>query len=117
MVFEPKVPVPSGPIENWRVLRSCGRISSRREQAMTTITPELRRAIEEGGGQPTHLVDPETNATYVLIRAEQFERLRSLLSEEVGIGDLYPAVDRVFRAEGWDDPTMDVYDDYDTNKP
>jgi len=84
---------------------------------MTIITPELRRAIEEGGGQPTHLVDPETNAAYVLIRAEQFEKLRTLLSEAEGSGHHYPLVDRVFGAEGWDDPVMDVYDDYDANKP
>ena len=84
---------------------------------MTTITPELRRAIEEGGGQPTHLVDPETNVTYVLIPAEQFERLQSLLSEEGNIRDLYPPIDRVFGDEGWDDLAMDVYNDYDANKP
>jgi hypothetical protein len=83
---------------------------------MTTITPELRRAIEEGGGQPTRLVDPETNEAYVLIPAEQFEKLRSLLSERGEIGNPYPSVDRVFGAEGWDDPTMDVYDDYDANR-
>ncbi len=83
---------------------------------MTTITPEIRRAIGEGRGQPTHLVDPETNASYVLIRAEQFEKVRSLLSEADGVANHYPLVDRVFGAAGWDDPGMDVYDDYDSNK-
>jgi hypothetical protein len=83
---------------------------------MTTITPELRRAIEEGGGQPTHLVDPETNASYVLIRAEQFEKLQALLFEDGSVRESYPAIDGVFGKEGWDDPEMDVYDDYDANK-
>jgi hypothetical protein len=84
---------------------------------MTTITPELKRAIEEGGGQPTHLVDPETNAAYVLIRAEQFERLQLLLSQESSVRNQYPSVDRVFGKEGWDDPAMDVYNNYDAHKP
>jgi hypothetical protein len=83
---------------------------------MTTISPEIRRAIEEGGGQPTHLIDPETNAAYVLIPAEQFERLQSLLSEPGDVREFYPSVDRVFGAGGWDDPAMDVYDDYDAHK-
>ena len=84
---------------------------------MMTITPELRRAIEQGGGQPTHLVDPETNVAYVLMRAEQFEKLQSLQTHESTIRDHYPAVDRIFGEEGWDDPTMDFYNDYDANKP
>ncbi len=84
---------------------------------MTTITPELRRAIEEDGGKPTHLIDPETNAAYVLIRAEQFEKLQALLSEEGSVRDHYSAIDGVFGKEGWDDPAMDVYDNYDANKP
>ncbi len=83
---------------------------------MTIIPPELREAIESGGGRPTHLVDPETNAAYVLIRAEQFERLRALLTEEVEIRDQYATVDRVFGEAGWDDPAMDRHDDYDANK-
>ena len=78
---------------------------------MTAITPELRRAIEEGGGKPTRLADPETNAAYVLIPAEQFERLQSLLSDRVDILELYPAVERVFGAEGWDDPGVDIYNE------
>ncbi len=84
---------------------------------MTAITPAIRRAIEESGNEPTRLVDPETNAAYVLIPAEQFERLQSLLSDRADIREMYPAVERVFGAEGWDDPGMDIYDDYDANKP
>jgi hypothetical protein len=84
---------------------------------MTTITPELRQAIEEGRGQPTRLIDPETNASYVLIRSEQFEKLQALLSEQGNVRDHYPSIDRVFGNEGWDDSAMDVYDNYDANKP
>jgi hypothetical protein len=81
---------------------------------MTAITPELRRAIEESGDRPTRLVDPETNSSYVLIRSEEFERLRSLLAEDGEASALHPLVDRVFGAEGWDDPVMDAYDESKT---
>jgi hypothetical protein len=84
---------------------------------MTTITPELRQAIEEGNGQPTHLVDPETNASYVLIRSEQFEKMQALLAEQENVRDHYPSIDRVFGDDGWNDPSMDAYDNYDVNKP
>ncbi len=83
---------------------------------MTIVPRELRQAIEEGGGRPTRLFDPETNASYVLIRAEQFERLQALLTEEGDVRDHYASVDRVFGEAGWDDPAMDRYDDYDANK-
>jgi hypothetical protein len=37
------------------------------------FTPEQRRAAEQG--EPVRVVDPETHDTYVLLRAEVFERL------------------------------------------
>ncbi len=83
---------------------------------MATMTPELRRAIAEGGGQPTRLDDPETNISYVLIRADEFEKLQALLTEEGHVRDHYPSIDRIFGNEWWNDPAMDLYDDYDANK-
>lgn len=35
---------------------------------MTTITPELRLILEQAGNAPARIVDPVTNATYVLAR-------------------------------------------------
>jgi hypothetical protein len=43
---------------------------------MTTLTAELRREIEKAGDEPLRIEDPETHATYVLLRAEVYERLR-----------------------------------------
>ena len=39
---------------------------------MTTITPEIRRAIEQAGEQPVQLTDPESNAVYVIVRADAY---------------------------------------------
>ena len=37
---------------------------------MTTITPEIRQAIEQAEEQPTQLTDPETNSVYIIVRAD-----------------------------------------------
>jgi hypothetical protein len=42
---------------------------------MDTLTPELKRAVEQAGDSPIRLTDPETHRTYVLVSAEVYERL------------------------------------------
>jgi hypothetical protein len=48
------------------------------------MTPKLaddqRHAIEERGGTPVYIVDPTTDSSYVLLRAEQYERLKAIAS-------------------------------------
>ena len=44
---------------------------------MTAITPELRQTIERLGH--AELIDPDTNATYVVIPAERYRQLQPLL--------------------------------------
>ncbi|MGO9467821.1 MAG: hypothetical protein ACLQIB_22520 [Isosphaeraceae bacterium] len=78
---------------------------------MTTITPEIRQAIEQAGEQPVQLTDPETNSVYFILRGEVYERLRALC-DDCNIRDAYPLMDQVAAREGWDDPSMDVYNEY-----
>ncbi len=49
---------------------------------MTTLTPELRRAVEQAGDRPVEITDPQTNACYVLVKAEIFSRMKEELEEE-----------------------------------
>ena len=77
---------------------------------MTTITPEIRQAIEQAGEQPVQLTDPETNSVYVIVRAEVYERMRALC-DDFDIRDAYPLMDQVAAREGWDDPSMDIYNE------
>ena len=49
---------------------------------MTTLTPELRRAVEQAGDQPVEITDPQTNASYVLVKAEIFSRMKEELEED-----------------------------------
>src|SRR5262249_4188455 len=46
---------------------------------MIELSPEQRQVL--AGPGPAHILDPETNQTYVLIRAELYERLRPLLED------------------------------------
>ncbi len=55
----------------------------------TKLSDELRKAIEERGGAPVHVVDATTNACYVLMRAEQFERISALVDGD-GVEAMYP---------------------------
>jgi hypothetical protein len=78
---------------------------------MTAITPEIRQAIEQAGEQPVQLTDPDTNSVYIVVRADVYERMRALC-EDSDIRDAYPLMDQVAARDGWDDPAMDVYNDY-----
>ncbi len=49
---------------------------------MTTLTPELRQEIEKARGNPVRLEDPETHAAYVLLTAEEYDRLKPEVRSE-----------------------------------
>ncbi len=76
---------------------------------MIQLTPEQRQALSDATSEAVRAVDPATHAQYVLIRAELYERLRSLDSEGWGSAAATAAIE-VFARDGWDDPRMDVYD-------
>ena len=86
---------------------------------MTTKLPDhLRQAIEKEGGSPVHLIDIATNIHYVLMRADQYENLSALIAdgEEFDPRELYSVMAKSAAAAGWDDPDLDVYNDYDAHK-
>ena len=41
----------------------------------TKLSDDLRQAIEKQGGSPVHVVDAATNVHYVLMRADEYERI------------------------------------------
>ena len=75
---------------------------------MIELTPEQRRELDQPG--PVRVRDPQTDETYVLVRAELFDRLEGVLSlDESWSEDAYRAAMAVFARDGWDDPRMDAY--------
>lgn len=76
---------------------------------MTTLTPEQKRAVEAAGEAPVWIDEPDG---YVLLRRDVYDRLVRLESPVFA----YSAIDRAF-AEGWDDPLMSEYDEYEKHRP
>lgn len=78
----------------------------------------VSRTIEQlsegaAAGTPIQLVDPKTQAAFVLLSAEQYEKFCLLLGdEEFDVSEAYPLVDEVARSEGWYDSEMDSYDQF-----
>jgi hypothetical protein len=84
----------------------------------TKLSDDLRQAIEKEAGSLLHIVDADTNVRYVLMRAELYEKLSALFAEgeEFDPRELYPLMAKSAAAAGWDDPDLDVYNDYDSQK-
>ena len=80
---------------------------------MIELTPEPCQALRQGQF-PVLVRDPETNTDYVLLRSEVSDRLQALLEEDNDwVEGRYPHLMEVFGRAGWDDSTMDVYNDLD----
>jgi hypothetical protein len=90
---------------------------------MATIIPSLsdeqRSALDAADDRgPVRVVDPKTNRTYILIRADLYDRFRALFTaDEFDAAEAYSAMDDVARREGWLDPEMDAYDALDPRRP
>lgn len=80
---------------------------------MTTLTLEQRQEIQRAGEEPVRLTDPETQTEYVLLKADVYDRIRTLLDDT---RSAYPLAMRVFGEDGWDDPQMDEYNVLDPRK-
>lgn len=64
---------------------------------MIDLTEDQQRELDLE--QPARVRDPRTEETYVLVRADVYERMRAVL-------------DGYTRRAGWDDPELDVYERY-----
>ena len=77
---------------------------------MIELSEEQRREL----AKPVALaLDPVTKETYVLVRADLYERLRGLRYDDGDfcIREAYPLMDEAAAKAGWDDPAMDIYND------
>jgi hypothetical protein len=81
------------------------------------LSAEQRQVLAAHPGEPIELVDETTHARFVLLPAEQFERVKALLTnDEFDVRETYAAQSAALAAAGWDDPELDIYNDYDANK-
>jgi hypothetical protein len=66
---------------------------------MPPLTPEQQQALDAAEKGPLRVVDPRTQTEYVLVRADMYELVRRY-------------IDSFTRSAGWDDPALDVYEEY-----
>ena len=81
------------------------------------LTEPMQQALDERPGQPLWMVDPRTQTAYVLLHADLYDRVQTLVEE----ADLSPEEKLFLLAEsgrraGWDAPEMDAYDNYDESR-
>ena len=76
------------------------------------LTEDQWSQVGRLGETPIRVCDPAQQATYVLLRADVYERFKSLFED-----DPFTEQERLFQLRqfgqraGWDNPEMDVYDD------
>ena len=84
---------------------------------MLELTEQQQHAVD-ADSEP-RLIDPRTRTAYVLVKAEIYERLRSLLAEDEGLDMRQVAVlvERAMREDDANDPTLDFYQRKYGSKP
>ncbi len=73
------------------------------------LTDEQKQALERAGGEPLTLVDPTTNATYVLLRSEVYDRLKPALDDDLTPEQVGQLVERAMREYDEGDPLSESY--------
>lgn len=83
----------------------------------TNLSDEQRRDLEHHGNRPVAVIDPVTNDVYFLVPGAVFERFRALFEDDVlEIQETYPLQSASAGETGWDDSTMDAYNNYDAHE-
>ena len=82
---------------------------------MIQLTKDQHDELASNGQDTANVIDPVTNTEYVLLRADHYQRLRTLIDDDFHVSDAYAAIDETF-AEGWNHPKMSDYDHYEDFK-
>jgi len=75
---------------------------------MIELTKSMLEALDEQGGQPLRLVDPRSRMTYLLVRADLFERLEGGEDELAGV-DVGKLITEAMREDDESDPHLEQY--------
>ena len=85
---------------------------------MIALSEELRQAVKDSKGNLVRLVDPETNAEYVVLPAETFAQMQEKLYDDgpLTLEEKRAMLVKAGLRAGWNDPEMDVYDELDPRR-
>ena len=82
-----------------------------------TLTPEQHAALVSApDASAVPVFDPASNVAYVLVPQAVYRRLVPYDDSEFDVSEAYPLMEEVARNAGWDDPELDVYNQYDPRK-
>ena len=81
------------------------------------LTDEQWADIQKEAEAPPRVSDPSQSASFVLLRADTYERFKALFEEDpVTEQERLAQLQQFGRRAGWDDREMDVYDDLDPRR-
>lgn len=66
---------------------------------MIQVSESLQKALDTSHDDPVRMVDGRTGEEYVVVRADVFAKMQKLVAGFT-------------KSAGWDDPRLDVYEDY-----
>ena len=84
---------------------------------MTQLTDEQRQALEQHPGQPIYVIDTQKADTYVLLPADDYHRVRSLITpDDFPMRETYAVQDDAAE-RAWDHPDDAAYDAEHSSPP
>jgi hypothetical protein len=78
----------------------------------TNLSDDLREALDNAAGGPFRLVDSKTNVSYVIMRADEYEKLKQMVeydAREFDPSEAYAFVDEVMKDDDAHDPALESY--------
>jgi hypothetical protein len=81
------------------------------------LTAQQWADAQGSSGMPVRVSDPSRQAEFVLVRAEVYERFKSLFEEDpLTERERLAHLEQFGRRAGWDNPEMNVYEDLDPRR-
>ena len=84
---------------------------------MSIRLTEEQWAVVQGSETLSRISDPAQSTSFVLVPAKVYERFKSLFEEDpVTVQERLFQLQEFGKRAGWDDPAMDVYDEFDPRR-
>jgi hypothetical protein len=85
---------------------------------MIELTDQQREEMKNQNGTVIDVIDPHTKHEYVLVPKEVYERIKGFLHDdsEWTESELRSLLARSAEGNGWNEPAMEDYDDYEAKR-